>query len=65
MRAKVRDDDDTSKWVCGSESPVAYSMPSPALKHARTKAQSDSESLPIKRTSLCSNVTVNNLKKEG
>ena len=51
--------------VCGSESPAAYSMPNPALKHARTKAQSDSESLPIKRTSLCGNVTANNLKKEG
>jgi hypothetical protein len=39
-----------------------YSLPKPALKHARTEAQSDSESRPIRRTSRCSNVTGNSLK---
>jgi hypothetical protein len=40
----------------------AYSLPKPALKHARTEAQSESESCPIRRTSRCSNVTGNSLK---
>jgi hypothetical protein len=47
-----------------SESAV-QSLPKPALKHARTKVQSNSESRPIRRTSRCSNVTENNLKKDG
>lgn len=54
-----------AKWHAEMGWLVDYSTPNPALKHARTEAQSDSDSLPITRTSLCSNVTGNNLKKEG
>ena len=47
--------------------PIApsQSLSKPALKHARTEVHSDSESRPMRRTSCCSNVTGNNLKKDG
>src|SRR2546422_7034186 len=42
-----------------------YSPPNPALKHTRTDSQSESESLPINRTSRCGNVTGNSLKYDA
>jgi len=44
-------------WTVQGESVPAQSAPKPALKHARTKAQSDSESRPIRRTSRCKSAT--------
>ena len=61
-----RDGGYTPKWRAEHKSTVTQSVPpKPALKHARTEVQSDSESRPIRRTSRCSNVTGNNLKKDG
>lgn len=57
--------DYTSGWVAESGSTVVHSLPKPALKHARTKLQSDSESRPIRRTSRRNSITGNNLKYEG
>ena len=42
-----------------------YSPPNPALKHARTDSQSESESRPISRTSRCGRVTGNNLRYDA
>ena len=39
-----------------------YSQTNPTLRHARTDAQSESESRPINRTSPCGKVTGNSLK---
>jgi len=57
--------DETAKWRTEHKSAATQSVPKPALKHARTEVQSDSESRPIRRTSRCSDVTGNNLKKDG
>ncbi len=51
---------DLRKTIRGTQS-----LPRPALKHARTEVQSDSESRPIRRTSRCNSVTGNSLKKDG
>lgn len=40
-----------AKWYTKKESAPAQSLPRPALKHARTEVQSESESRPIRRTS--------------
>ena len=53
------------KWRTEGKSAPDQSLPKPALKHARTEPQSDSESRPIRRTSRCNRVTGKSLKKDG
>jgi len=42
-----------------------YQLPNPILKHTRTDSQSESESLPINRTSRWGRVTGNSLKYDA
>ena len=56
---------DHGDYACSCDVGRVYSSPNPALKHARTEAQSNSESLPITRTFRWSSVTGNSLKKDG